>query len=1038
LLEIDSVMMILFQVLCIAVIAILTAKLAKEPWRGRILNVLKAIVTIWAFWLLLSHPIALEDGSKKVAWQLIIEQLQNIDAGTFWMYVAIATGVKSLGMMSSMYRWQLVLRGQKIELPFWHIFGSFLVGRAIGTFLPSTAGLDGYTLYDASRFSGKTVEATAAKFLEKVVGFSGVFMTFLVALPFGISIFGDDAGLVAAITVPFAFGILVAMMFVLFYPGLVQWLLENVPIPAKNRLQGIVTRVSSAAAAYRNKKSLVAAIFVLSFLVHFTTAAMYYFTALAIGVGNLAEFWPIVFGSSIQIFATVISPFTIAGEGIREAAQYLLLGSLIGPAAAIVSAALGFWAAEAPTMLGFIFWWVRPKNYTPAYCRVNGVQVDYEQAAMASRQLETEEEKAQREAEQETGQEVDPLLTRMRVAVGAGLGAGILAGILVGLLESWIIAAGGFGEEAQVLWYGPLSYAVVFGVLCALGGAVLAVLPMGREEIRGWTASLGMLATLVPFGLAITIFRLRRDVYLEQMPPLPVLLGVLAFFGALALVLFFSGRRIFSSSLGSLIRPLPALGLLAAVVIAGAVAARVAGPGTQLAAGNDIIAPHLQSQPNVILVMVDTLRADHLSCYGAQKVKTPNLCSLAEDGGSRLLGFSHASWTKPATASLLSSTLATTHQAMSKPSMLSEETILISEAMKDNGYTTGGIVTNINLAPSFGFDQGYDEYLYLAPDYLAGAEESSSKLILYQIARPIVFKLRKGQRFGDFYQDSTVVNEEVFSWLDRNGASRFFLFIHYMDPHDPYFAHPYDGDAVARVSNQHPDPAEAAAMQELYRGEIEYLDVQFGELLDRLRKDGLYDNTIIALVADHGEEFQEHGGWWHGTTLYDEQIHVPFLIKWAKGDSPSVQDGALGRMIDVAPTLLSRTGTAVPDSMQGVDVTTGARSEKDRQVFAEEDHEGNVLWSLRSDGMKLIVTNPGNPRGLPERELFDIRNDPEEINNLSGQGYDNLEAGLEGHAELQRSFAAGEAVSGGGEAEMDRAQCEQLKNLGYVEDCSHL
>ena len=373
---------------------------------------------------------------------------------------------------------------------------------------------------------------------------------------------------------------------------------------------------------------------------------------------------------------------------------------------------------------------------------------------------------------------------------------------------------------------------------------------------------------------------------------------------------------------------------------------------------------------------------------------------------------------------------------MSKPSMLSEETILISEAMKENGYTTGGIVTNINLAPSFGFDQGYDEYLYLAPDYLAGAEESSSKLILYQIARPIVFKLRKGQSFGDFYQDSAVVNEEVFSWLDRNGESRFFLFIHYMDPHDPYFAHPYDGNAVARVSNQHPDPAEAAAMQELYRGEIEYLDVQFGELLNRLRKDGLYDNTIIALVADHGEEFQEHGGWWHGTTLYDEQIHVPFLVKWAKGDSHSVQDGALGRMIDVAPTLLARAGAAVPDSMQGVDVTTGDRSEKDRQIFAEEDHEGNVLWSLRSDGMKLIVTNSENPRGLPERELFDIRNDPGETNNLSGQGYDNLEAGLEGHAELQRSFAAGEAVSGGGEAEMDRAQCEQLKNLGYVEDCS--
>ena len=103
---------------------------------------------------------------------------------------------------------------------------------------------------------------------------------------------------------------------------------------------------------------------VLSFVVHFTTAAMYYFTALAIGAQG-AEFWPIAFGSSIQIFATVLSPFTIAGEGIREAAQYVLLSNQIGAAAAIVSAALGFWAAEALTLVGGVFWWIRPLELPP-------------------------------------------------------------------------------------------------------------------------------------------------------------------------------------------------------------------------------------------------------------------------------------------------------------------------------------------------------------------------------------------------------------------------------------------------------------------------------------------------------------------------------------------------------------------------------------------------------------------------------------------------------------------------------------------------
>ncbi len=367
----------------------------------------------------------------------------------------IATGIKVIGMLASMYRWLLVLRGQGIELPFGHIFGSFMIGRAIGTFLPSTAGLDGYTLYDASRFSGKTVEVAAAKFLEKICGFSGVFLTFLVSLPFGISIFGENAMLFASISIPIAVGVIAGLLIVLWFPGLVQWLIENLPIPAKARLAGIVTRISQAASAYRDKKGLMLLVLFMSFLVHFTTAVMYYFTALAIGAQGV-EFWQVTFGSSIQIFATVVSPFTIAGEGIREAAQLVLLGSLIGPAAAIVSAALGFWAAEAPTMLGFVFWWIRPADYTPRYCLVDGVQVDFEEAAKLAIALESEEEKAARLARGKTDDNLEPIMTRVLQSAGVGLGSGVIAGVLIGVVEALVIAAGGFGGEAQVLWYGPV------------------------------------------------------------------------------------------------------------------------------------------------------------------------------------------------------------------------------------------------------------------------------------------------------------------------------------------------------------------------------------------------------------------------------------------------------------------------------------------------------------------------------------------------------------------------------------------------------
>ncbi len=1036
-------MLILLEILCVGILALLVSRLAPEPWRGRALSVLKAWVTVRAFWLLLSHPIAMEDGSKVVAWRLIEQQLSNIDAATFWVFVLAATGVKIIGMLSSMYRWVLVLRGQGISLPFGHIFGSFLIGRAIGTFLPSTAGLDGYTLYDASRFSGRTVEVAAAKFLEKVCGFSGVFLTFLVSLPFGISIFGDNAVLFATLSIPIALGVIGGLVLVLFYPGLVQWLLENLPIPAKDRLSGIVHRVSHAAAAYRDKKQLVLMVLFLSFLVHFTTAVMYYFTALAIGA-NEAEFWQVTFGSSIQIFATVISPFTIAGEGIREAAQLVLLGHLIGPAAAIVSAALGFWAAEAPTMLGFVFWWIRPKDYAPAFCRVDGVQVDYAEAAKAAVELESDQEKAARLA-RSASDDLDSLPVRMLRGAGIGMGSGILAGILIGVTESLVIANGGFGEEAQVLWYGPLVHALLLGGLATAGGAVLGVLPMERREVQTWVPPMGLVATLIPLGLAITLFRLKRDVYLEQAPPLTVLLAVLGGALLLALLILTIGRRFFASRAGAIVRPLPSLVLLIAVLIVGALAAIGIGTGQSGAEASGVPAA-LRQHPNVILVMVDTLRADHLSCYDERGVKTPAMCSLAEDGGSLYRGFSHASWTKPATASLLTSLLPSSHRAIAKPSTLSPDVDLIAEVMKQRGYATGGIVSNINLAASFGFDQGYDEYHFLRPDYLAGAEESSSKLILYNIARAVWFKLkpkvRPGIHYSDFYQDSQAVNEVAFDWLERHRGDRFFLFLHYMDVHDPYFEHPYDGRGFARVSNQHPDPSQADEMRRLYRGEIRYLDDNLAKLLERLRALDLYDDSVIALVSDHGEEFFEHSGWWHGLTLYEEQIYVPLLIKWAK-NQPAPPVGAtdgLARLIDVAPTLIRVAGADVPASMQGIDLRgdAKARAEKDRQVFAEEDHEGNVLWSLRTETMKLIGANAGNPRGLPERELFAIDRDPGEQSPLPADAHASAQEVLERHAELQRRMAEGEAVEDAGEAEMDFEECEQLRMLGYVDDCSHL
>jgi arylsulfatase A-like enzyme len=257
-----------------------------------------------------------------------------------------------------------------------------------------------------------------------------------------------------------------------------------------------------------------------------------------------------------------------------------------------------------------------------------------------------------------------------------------------------------------------------------------------------------------------------------------------------------------------------------------------------------------------------------------------------------------------------------------------------------------------------------------------------------------------------------------------------------MDPHDPYFAHPYDGTAVARVANQHPDPSQAEQMHRLYAGEIAYLDEHFGRLLAKLREQGRYDQTVIALVADHGEEFQDHGGWWHGLTLYDEQIHVPLLIKWARNDAPirGDQRGEPARLIDVAPTLLARAGAAPPAAMQGRDLAAlppARRAAPDRLVFAEEDHEGNVLRAVRTREWKWIEANAGNPRGLPPEQLFQLEQDP-------GERSDLREAHPERVAELREQAAAQELRAGqvgpgeGGPAAISESQRAALEALGYL------
>lgn len=362
--------------------------------RNRVDGVSKVLFTVVGIMALLRHPIE-ASGQRLPLYEALYVYIQAVDPQTFVTWGLAAMAIKFVGVIGSAFAWHMLLVGQGIRYPFWSkIMTAFLIGRFIGTFLPSTLGLDGYTLYEAGRYSNQWSRVITAKALEKFIGVTGLFLGMVVTLPFGYSVIVDvttsagnpeAAPLLAGAILVVAGGISGTVIVGLVWPLLLVLGMRTVArivgaVPLGDRLGGravaIVERFTDAVGAYEGKLPILLLALLGKFVTHFTTAVVYFFTALAIGVVG-AQFMPIVFGSLIQILATLLSP-TIAGEGAREAFQALLLSKqLNGVAPAVLSGALGFIAAEAATLWGGLFLWTRTPAWRPQYALVDGEQVDY-------------------------------------------------------------------------------------------------------------------------------------------------------------------------------------------------------------------------------------------------------------------------------------------------------------------------------------------------------------------------------------------------------------------------------------------------------------------------------------------------------------------------------------------------------------------------------------------------------------------------------------------------------------------------------------
>jgi arylsulfatase A-like enzyme len=408
------------------------------------------------------------------------------------------------------------------------------------------------------------------------------------------------------------------------------------------------------------------------------------------------------------------------------------------------------------------------------------------------------------------------------------------------------------------------------------------------------------------------------------------------------------------------------------------------------------------SPPDVIIfVVADAMRADRVSCYGYAAKQTPHISSLARDGVLYRHMDVQCSWTKPSVATFFTSLYPSTHQARSFEDLLSDEVLTLPEILAVHDYHTVGFVTNYAVFPKFNFQQGFREY------YALDGIESSWH--------------REGQKY---YQEAELMNRSVLPWLEANRDRRFFMYLHYMDPHRPYFLHPYDGRSLWCE-----DPTRVKEVSDAYDGEIAYFDKHFGDLLATLKRLGLYDKALIIFTSDHGEELYEHQGWAHNKTLYQEITNVPLIIKYPGNAGAGTVDEGLARGLDITPTVLDGVGVEPPAGMQGISLRLPPDSPARARFSYAETSALSWVISIRTPRYKLIEIIDGKLRGRTPTQLYDLEADPGEQTNLAAS-HPDIVARLRADMSQTLTLAERAAVSGQ-EADLDPEFRERLRQLGY-------
>jgi arylsulfatase len=442
-----------------------------------------------------------------------------------------------------------------------------------------------------------------------------------------------------------------------------------------------------------------------------------------------------------------------------------------------------------------------------------------------------------------------------------------------------------------------------------------------------------------------------------------------------------------------------------------------------LLVGCTLLACASEPPPHVVVVVIDTLRADRLGLYGNERGLTPFMDSLAERGVVFTRATAPSSWTIPSVATLLTSRHASQHRVVRFESVLDDSEVTLAERLRDAGWVTGGFTANFRLMEKYGYAQGFSDW----------------EVVWY---------------FGK--TRAPALHKQVFSWLARVREERpdapLLLYVHYLEPHTPYeppkrfrrqFARPQDHEQTPEHLNRavtefrwgEIDVEETARLAALYDAEVAASDAALRALFEALERHGVLDRAYVVVTSDHGEEFDEHGSFLHGRALYEESIRVPLLLvppaHATRLQGIAVDDDV--SLIDVAPTLLELLGLPPEPRFEGRSLLARiGGEERGGDVRVELPQMNDKDARLHSAGLirgslKLLLDPSGRPA------LYDLEADPAELDPDPSEHADARAALLRAHEDGSR-ILTGTEIRDPETRPLEDEERERLEAIGYVAD----